>query len=256
VRPFRFPFSTRLSFPLLTELVVGLPLRDEELELLLPACPQLLRLNCVVSQGWDVVRIAARCCSGLLDLKARLPLPHHFVRIPAAAASQPVAKPFLPQLIALRLIAAVQGRLAGVFDFSPLRHLTAPPHAQLRHIRLTGLGLSAQHVRSFARLPQLSYLHAQRNGPILPVHEAHMRTRERLLSRAAAGSADRDAHRPILPRENCEGSVRRPPLGSHQQQEMRQRVQDELAPLQWMWHNLLLSVDGVDISTGTGCVLR
>jgi hypothetical protein len=42
---------------------------DEELQALLPACPQLLKLDCTVSDSWKVVLVAARCCCHLLELR-------------------------------------------------------------------------------------------------------------------------------------------------------------------------------------------
>jgi hypothetical protein len=63
-------FMSPLSFPLLTELTVNdQPMSDAELELLLPACPQLLRLECTVSESWQVMLVAARCCPRLLELR-------------------------------------------------------------------------------------------------------------------------------------------------------------------------------------------
>jgi hypothetical protein len=71
-RPVCIPSTAPLSIAHLTELAVtSLSLKDAEAETLLPACPQLLRLDCAVSQSWNVVLIAARLCPCLLDLTAR-----------------------------------------------------------------------------------------------------------------------------------------------------------------------------------------
>jgi hypothetical protein len=135
---------------------------DAELELLLPACPQLLKLQCAVTQSWKVLLIAARCCPGLLGLSARAGTHPHPDGGAAAAPLQLVASPFLPQLLQLKLDGNCLRARQFVSDFSVLEHFIAPPHAQLRCIRLKGSGLTAQHVLALLCLPQLSHLVANR----------------------------------------------------------------------------------------------
>ena len=144
------PFTIPLSFPLLTELFVQPPLKDAELELLLPACAQLLRLSCVVSESWKVVLIAARCSGPLLDLSVDVvgEEPDEEDDGHNYPAPQPVASPFLPQLINLRLHGGRARPHPKFSDFSVLRHFTTPPHAQLRRVDLQGSGLTAHHVLS------------------------------------------------------------------------------------------------------------
>jgi hypothetical protein len=85
----RCPFTAPLSFPLLTELMVTLSLKGAELELLLSACPQLRTLDCTAYQSDQVVLIAARCCPGLLRLKARIQPSRYLVDDAAVAEQQP-----------------------------------------------------------------------------------------------------------------------------------------------------------------------
>ena len=244
------PFTPPPSFSLLTELMNHLPMPNAELELLLSGCPQLLRLHCTTSEGWEAVLVAARCCGGLLDLSVRVEAEQQLqARDAPVAAPQVVASPFLPQIIILSLSDGKPPRRSRC-EFSFLRHFTAVSHAQLRHVRLTGSGLTAQHVLSLACLPRLSYLSASsdRDGDIAEVEEARRRTQQLLLSRSVAGGADRDAHRPTVLSRAWEGSEDEAPLGPHQQQEMRRRVLVEAAD----WpssDNLLASVEGVDAET-------
>ena len=247
------PFTAPLSFPLLTELLVNtLSTTDVELELLLTACPQLLRLWCQAN-SCNVALIVARCCPGLLELKVHVDLgPEQAGDAAFAAPEIGISSPFLPQLVSLDLTSATaSGR--SVSDFSALLPLfTAPPHAELRHVSLLGSSVTAQHVLSLACLPQLSRLQALRDntsdGGIAEVEKAHHRARQQLFSRGAAGDADRDSHKPLTYAESCDGYLDLPPLGPHQQQEMRQRVLDEAATLLW-WQDLLGSAEGVDADT-------
>ena len=249
-KPACFPFSAPLSFPLLTELTVQLPLRDTELlELLLSACPQLLRLDCM-ALSWEVVLTAARYCGGLLELIVRV---HSVEKEEDAvfAPPQPVASPFLPQLISLQLQG---GGVLGqplAFDLSVLQSFTAPPHSQLRRVDLEGYGLLAEHVLSLACLPRLSHLRASNlsaeGSKIAELGEARRRVEQQLLSGGAAGSADCDRHRPIVLRRAWEGSEHGPPLGPHQQQEMRQRVLRNAAAREWeVERDWLASVGGAE----------
>jgi hypothetical protein len=133
-----------------------------------------------------------------------------------------------------------------------LRHFTTPPHAQLRYVHLECSGLTAQLVVELACLPRLSHLLARKWltgwSIIVPeVEKAHSRMRQQLLSRGAAGSAD--WHSPIVLRENCVDDGYQPPLGPHQQQDMRQRVLDDAAGSECWKCNLLASVGGADADT-------
>jgi hypothetical protein len=102
--PVRCPFTAPLSFPVLTELVVTLPLKDVELELLLSACPRLLTLDCMVYESDQVALIAARSCPSLLQLRATIRQDIFLARDTDLAAPQPaVSGPFLPQLVSLDL---------------------------------------------------------------------------------------------------------------------------------------------------------
>ena len=90
---------------------------------------------------------------------------------------------------------------------------------------MTGYQLTAQHVLSLASLPRLTFLEAIRgygaHSKIAQVEEAHRRTRQQ-LSRGAAPSADDTG--PELMRDAQPCALSQPPLGPHQQQEMRLRV--------------------------------
>jgi hypothetical protein len=248
-QPSRFPFTSPLSFPLLTELFVDLPMSDAELELLLSSCPQLLRLRCVVSENWKVLLIAARCCPGLLDLSVRAGTHPQRDDDAAVALPQPVASPFLPQLLKLKLDGNYPRAQQFVFvsDFSVLEQFTTPPHAQLRCVHLEDSGLTAQHVLALLCLPQLSHLVAYRSwhrdiGDIAEVEEASRRTQQRLLSRPAADDRERDTHRPSTSKADWDGASYMP-LGPQQQQEMRQRVLKEA--LRGPRRDLLIAADGV-----------
>ena len=252
----RFLFTTRLSFPLLTELWLGITMEDAELELLLSACPQLLRLRCAVWQSWQAVHIAARCCPRLLDLTVKLDSEEDQPdRDAAFSAPEPVVgSPFLPQLLSLKLEGRPRAEPSSNY-FSVLRCFTIPPHAQLQHVCLSGFGLTAQHLLPLAALPRLSSFRASSSsspwiGRIAELEEASRRVRRRLLSRDAAGSADRDARKPVPCRDTDFGRLEQPPpLGPHQQLEMRQRVMDEAATTARTESNLLVCAEGVDAST-------
>ena len=247
-RPLRLRFAAPMPFPLLTELTVDLPMADAELELLLSGCPQLLVLSCTVWYSWQpAVCIAARCCPRLLDLTVTVK--RHPEKPHADAVARPESNPSaacLPDLIALTLYGP------GCDASSVLQHFTAPPHAQLRYVWLEGRHLTAQHVMSLHCLPRLSYLHAQRNclqgGSIAEVLEAGSRARQQLLSRGAVGDADRDLHEPMALRETCDDVVAAQLLGPHQQQQMKERVLQEVADLD-NDSNLLASVEGVPRDT-------
>ena len=241
-----FPFAAPLSFPQLTELVLDMEVTDAELELLLSACPRLLRLDCRRSRGWNAVLIAARCCVDLLQLTV------HFADPPAAddaaiSAPPPAASPFLPQLITLCLVH--QHPVSS--SFSALQHFTDPPHAQLRHVFLSGDGLRSQHVLSLACLPRLCHLVGKTygwcSGDFAEVEEAYQRTQQ-ILSSGAADSAVYHAVEPAPRREDGEGSLGERPLGPHQQLEMRQRVM-QAAARPWWTKNLLASAAGADSDT-------
>ena len=172
-----FPFTAPVSFPQLTELVVTMPMTDAELELLLSACPQLLRLDCAVSQGWRAaVLITAQCCRCLLELAVRA---HAHLQQFAFAEPQPdVTSPFLPQLVNLKVVSGIRSWLFS--DLAVLRHFTAPPHARLRKVVLECRDLTAEHVLSLACLPRLYRLMARRydgrDGEIAELQEARRRT--------------------------------------------------------------------------------
>ena len=243
---FRFLFTAPLSFPLLTELTVSQAMKDSELELLLSACPQLLRLDCTVSQSWAVVAIAARCCPLLLDLVVRSEPLQPYAR-KAAAASQPnVSRAFLPQLVSLALFGAPPEAKRFVHDFSVLQHFAAAGQSQLRHVRLAARGLTAQHVLSLAALPRLSYLLAScyvedHDRQIAAVSEAGSRTWPLLW-----GRDEGDRHRSLACSHDWEGSVDEPPPGPQQQHEMRQRVLEEAAD--WpAFHNVLDRGRGLEV---------
>ena len=236
----RLPFTAPVSFPQLTDLDINLRLCDAELELLLSGCPQLLRLRCAPRHSFGVVLIAARCCHRLLHLAACTAADQMQDGDATWDAFQPVvAGPFFPQLISLRLWGILCGRSS--FDFSVLRHFTAPPHSQLRDVDLKGVGLTAQHVLPLGCLPRLCQLRACRHlgedGRVAELEEASRRTLE-VISQGAAGSAERDPHTAMRHRERW-GGLGRPPLGAHQQQEMRQRLLDDAAARHWEKDNLL-----------------
>ena len=258
--PLRFPFTAPLSFPQLTELVVTVVMTNADMELLLPACPQLLMLDCRVQRSWSVVLLAARCCSRLLELTVRCEtervLRHESGRRSDRAAS--VAVPqldgsscFLPQLITLRLLASFDEPSPG---FSVLSHFTSPPHAQLRHVRLAGRGLTAQRVLSLACLPRLSHCIAVPAGAdsgIAEMEQARRQARQQLLRTRAAGDALHDLRWPtvLVSRAwscSCCSSVSDPPLGPHQQQEMRRQVLDDAVINTWDKDDLLSCVEGVE----------
>jgi hypothetical protein len=241
-RPSCLPCIAPLSFPLLTELSVWVAITAAELELLLPACPQLLKLSCT-SRSWKVVHTAARCCPCLLALTVVNDTPEQEMD---DGEQEPSASPFLPQLIKLRLYHGNSRRQPFFSDFSVLRHFTSPPHLQLRHVLLDGDGLTAQHVLSLACLPRLSQLMAQSGDGIEELEEASRRTRQQLLARRAAGYADRDADRLIERMDARDCGQKRCWLGPHQQREMRQRMLDDAVASKWEERNLLASMDGVE----------
>ena len=255
--PFRF--TAPLSFPLLTKLHVEPALSDAELELLLPACPRLLRLNCVVLQSWDVVLMAARHCRCLLELSVHAAFERPPARDAAAAPHPDVSGPFLPQLITLKLDGCRSVIPPFDTDFSVLRHFTSPPHAQLLHVALDGVGLTAERVLSLHCLPRLSHLVARRSTPagdsggveFPEVEEAHTRARQQLLSRAAAGNADADEHRPVAFLDDWEATGGESALGPHQQREMRRRVLRDAEQVRWRDSppDLLESVKGLPKET-------
>ena len=249
--PFHFPFPAPVSFPLLTELIVELPVRDAELEPLLSGCPQLLRLQCVVERDSQAVLIAARHCRCLMELTVRVEC--YLLSHRSAAVTQPesdVISPFLPQLITLCILGSEAGPPPFI-DFSVLRHFTTPPHTQLRRVHLAGRGLTAQHVLSLACLPRLSHLLARKDvrrggRKMAELEEARSRTRQQLFSSSAGSAADDNERRLSASTavwDRCEDGVIEPPLGPHQQQEMRERVLKEAA--QPSEDNLLASADGV-----------
>ena len=246
-----FPCHAPPSFPQLTELSVDLPLKNAELELLLSGCPQLLVLSCTVWPGWQVVHIAARCCPRLLDLAVSFFVTGGEQPAGHAAFTQAeldIGGHFLPQLIALRLSAGDALRLHPSFGLSSLlRHFTAPPYAQLQRLVLVGLELEAELVLSLACLPRLSHLDAGSHRNIAEVHEARRRTRQQLRNK---GQADSDSYWTRARGEDCEGGVDKPRLllGPHQQNEMRERVLQEIADLPPA-NNLLARVEGVHRDT-------
>jgi hypothetical protein len=228
IRSSRFSFTTPLSIPLLTE-PTGFHkiMKEVELELLLPACPQLLRLDCTVSHSWQVVLIAARCCRCLLQLTVRIRIEEQQAGDAASAGPEPVViTPFLPQLLSFSLYGDILRPRPFGFDFSVLGHFTAPPHPQLRHVLLQGIGLPlSTSVTGLPAQPD-SPLGGSVPGSVRPYYSVGggVQTDAARLGGAAAESAD-----PYLParREQCEDDVNEPPFGPHQQQEMRQRVLDE-----------------------------
>ena len=245
--PLPFLFPAALSFPLLTELVAHPPMFEEELEVLLSGCPQLLVLSCTVWQSWQAaVTTAARCCPLLLDLTVTVDFKDEKARDDVAAAPEPdIRGRFLPDLLALSL--CERGEHRPPCDFSVLRHFTSPPHPELRFVSMQGLGLTAEDVLSLACLPQLCYLHASRQpgqSHIAEVDEARSRAGQLLLSRDAADQADSANFSPSA-RANCGDDESNPPLGPHQQQEMRQRVLSEVAKL-YRSGNCLAAAEGVD----------
>ena len=223
------------------------------LELLLSACPQLLRLRCAVWQSWQAVHIAARCCPRLLDLTVKLDSEEDQPdRDAAFSAPEPVVgSPFLPQLLSLKLEGQPRAEPSPNY-FSVLRRFTIPPHAQLQHVCLSGFGLTAQHLLPLAALPRLSFLSAMDysapHGTVAELEEARRRILQQLQSTDAAGSADRNSHRPMARREGKEDSMRRQPLGPHQQQEIRERVLGEVAAFR-PEKNLLADVQGAGEGT-------
>ena len=247
-----FPLITPLSFPLLTELRADLPfLEDADMELLLSACPQLLRLDCKVPDSSKAVLTAARCCPCLLELTVRTVDGKWRVCAAGAAGSQPVVSPFLPRLISLTLDAwGTLHTQPTELVFSALRHFTSPPNAQLRRVRLEGRNLSAQHVLSLAEL-RLTYLQAHGGGTAAAaVEEARRRTWSWL--HGTAGRDDVGGLRSIPCNRACEGRRDETPLGPHQQEEMRQRVGEAAnwPPLD----NLFSSVVGVDVDVDVEAV--
>ena len=250
-RPGHLPLTPPLSFPLLTELTLPVPMQDEELRSLLSACPQLLVLDCEVSQSWNVVTIAAHCCPRLMHLAARI----RADRRCGPASRCCAASPFLPQLITLRLTGGQSGRQSSFdSDLSVLQHFTAPPHAELRHVRLVSPGLTAQRVLPLSCLPRLTYLHASNycddvGGEVAELEEAKARAVHELASRGAYRRAYPASPRPVaFEGEDWESRVKQRTLGPHQQQEMRLRVLKEAAARhEAQADNLLASVRGVKV---------
>ena len=254
----RCPFTARLSFPLLTELVVILDMMEAELELLLSGCPQLLKLCCGVGRSCcRTALIAARCCPRLLSLSvsgmANPSQPAQQARDAALAKAElDFSGPFLPELISLSLIDTGEPRPQP--ELSLLWHFATPPWAELRYFEMVGVGITAQHVLSLACLSGLSYLHVRPSwtaaDEIAELEEANRRTHQRLLSRGAAARADRNAPSRTALREDCEGNVGQPApaLGPHQQQEMKLRVLQEAEEFQ-RGRNWLAAVEGVDPDT-------
>jgi hypothetical protein len=225
-------------------------MKDAELEVLLSACPQLLKLSCAVRQSWNVVLLAARYCR-LLQLTVDTLSIWHQVEHAAAADCQPVVipSPFLPHLIILELTEARPSRQRFVSDFSILSHFTAPPHAELRHIAVDGPSLTAQHVLELARLRRLANVSAIMGGsPIEELHEASARPQLQLIRMrggAAARQTDDDTQCRTTGRA-WEGTVEPPPLSPHHQQEMRQRVLGRAAACRRrrVINNCLCTVEG------------
>ena len=243
-------FGTHVSFLLLTELVVIVPLTDQELEPLLSGCPQMLKLAVPIASGWHPLAIAARCCPRLLALtavSASQRSRHLAAALPAAVASSS----FLPELLSLTLTADKRVQNA-VCDFSVLRHFTTPPHAQLRRLNMAGSELTAEHVLALACLPQLCHVQVNGTGEmagreIAEMEEARNRAQQRLLSTAAADGREGDMFRPTALRHECEGEAEPQPLGPHKQQEMRQRVLEEAS--QPSLQDLLRAVAGAGADT-------
>ena len=259
-RPSRCPFTARLSFPLLTDLNAKLTMTDAELELLLSGCPQLLVLSCTVwSSCWRAVLIAARCCPRLLRLVVQVDddptqpaqrASDQALAAATAAAEPDISGPFLPELVSLSLYG--DGKPLPPPELSLLRHFITSPPAELRYVTLVGVGLTAQHVLSLACLSGLSYLWAREaaveSGRIAEVSEARIRAERQLLSRRVAASPDCHAHSPGALREYCESGMKEPPLGPHQQQEMRLYLVKE-ADAPDHGGNLLDTEEGVDRDT-------
>ena len=248
VQKLRFPATAALSFPLLTELCLEQPkLTAATLEQLLSACPQLLRLKCEV-KSWDVVLLAARHCARLMQLTARISVPQH-ISDAEASGPQSIARPFLPQLLALQLVShRTSPHSPG--QLSVLRHFARPPHPRLQFVRVISPELTAQHVLSLSSLPHLCHLeackHFHTGGELAEVTEARAWTREQ-LERPAAAQPGRKGSKALTPRarkERCEAGVTQmQPLGPHQQQEMRQRVMDDVAA-RGSEDNVLASAEG------------
>ena len=250
--PSRF-LSAPVSFALLTELSVDLSITDEEVELLLSGCPQLLRLQCKQLQSWNMLLIAARCCRRLLELTVGVVTGQRHARTAAFAAAQPgIIGGFLPQLLTLRLYGGQPRPQHFSSNFAILRHFLEPPHAQLQHVVLDSRGLTTAHLLSLACLPRLSYLREQRHREqgrnMAAVAEARRRTRQQLLMTGAAGDAERAAQGLTESRATGAGRVDEPPLGPHQQEEMKQRVLEHARAFSQK-DNVLASVEGVDAAT-------
>ena len=127
-------------------------------EQLLSACPQLLRLKCVV-KSWDVALLAAHHCARLMQLTARITEPQE-ISDAEVSGPQSIARPFLPQLLALQLVSELT--LPDLpSQPSVLRHFARPPHARLQFVRVISPELTAQHVLSLSSLPRLCRLEAQ-----------------------------------------------------------------------------------------------
>ena len=251
------PPLLRCSSPQLTELSLQVVTGDAELEALLSGCPQLLVLDCAVTESWKAVVLAARCCPRLLELTVKrvtkhVDDPQEVREDDVAAFDADFSGPFLPDLIALKLL-----QRGGELDsrrprgFPVIRYLTASPHAELRLVRMQSPDVTAEDVMSLAGLPGLSHLHAinggREGGSIAKVEEAHVRAQQQLLSRGAAGGdADHDAHFPVQ-LEDRDFDVWFPPLGPHQQQEMKQRVLQGVE--EYNDGNLLAIAEGVDRET-------
>ena len=245
-------FRPPVSLPLLTELSLDVPMKDDLLCDVLSACPQLLVLDCVVWQSWRVVAIAARYCPRLLHLAARIKAerPQRGGVFEQLGPLGPVASPFLPQLITLRLIGGLSRRQSFQSELSVLRHFTTPPQAELRHVRLVCRGVCTERVLLLSCLPRLSYLHASKycgaGGEVAELEEAKALTFQQLVS-AGAWHRVYPTRRPVaVEAEERDSRVERPTLGSHQQQEMRLRVLEEAAS-RHQFNNLLASERGVEV---------
>ena len=209
---------------------------NADVHLLLPACPQLLRLSCVLSEGWSALPVAAGCCSGLLEFSVTVRPHDPKIGAAASAVPEPVASPFLPELVSLCLFD--EGRWDTASVFSALQHFTVSPHAQLQHVHLESRwgGVDARVLLSLACLLRLCQLLVTKplgagglRDTLEELKEVRRRTRQQQLNTGTAGGARSDALRPVGFGEKRQRREVEPPLGPHQQQEMRQRVLQPLA---------------------------
>jgi hypothetical protein len=113
------------------------------------------------------------------------------------------------------------------------RHFTSAPHAQLRHILVNSDDLTADNMLSLSCLPRLSRIvtHGGLMRGCLP-EQASTRMQQQLPNKDAADEKHIQAGE-YTTEHRRQRRMRRPPLGPHQQEEMRQQVLEDTAVYSW-----------------------